>query len=132
MMLNEIKEQIKLLAEKYQSIDENDLDAFDDADLIELRAEKMIINYCEQQNYLINGFPTEKKEIEDELEEDYFCRERYQLYLDKLLVEKEDVAELIWCYTSSFWPDSFESKEYYIQCIKEQLESKSFYDVDLD
>lgn len=132
MMLNEIKEQIKLLAEKYQSIDENDLDAFDDADLIELRAEKMIINYCEQQNYLINGFPTEKKEIEDELEEDYFCRERYQLYLDKLLVEKEDVAELMWCYTSSFWPDSFESKEYYIQCIKEQLESKSFYDVDLD
>lgn len=132
MMLNEIKEQIKLLAEKYQSIDENDLDAFDDVDLIELRAEKMIINYCEQQNYLINGFPTEKKEIEDELEEDYFCRERYQLYLDKLLVEKEDVAELMWCYTSSFWPDSFESKEYYIQCIKEQLESKSFYDVDLD
>ena len=132
MMLNEIKEQIKLLAEKHQSIDDINLDTFDDADLIELRAEKMIINYCEQQNYLINGFPTEKKEIEDELEEDYFCRERYQLYLDKLLVEKEDVAELMWCYTSSFWPDSFESKEHYIQCIKEQLESKSFYDVDLD
>lgn len=132
MMLNEIKEQIKLLAEKHQSIDDINLDTFDDADLIELRAEKMIINYCEQQNYLINGFPTEKKEIEDELEEDYFCRERYQLYLDKLLVEKEDVAELMWCYTSSFWPDSFESKEYYIKCIKEQLESKSFYDVDLD
>ncbi len=132
MTLNEIKENIKLLAEKHQSIDENDLDAFDDADLIELRAEKMIINYCEQQKYLVNGFPTEKKEIEDELEEDYFCRERYQLYLDMLLVEKEDVAELMWCFTSNFWPDSFESKEYYIQCIKEQLESGVFYDVDLD
>ena len=132
MTLNEIKENIKLLAEKHQSIDENDLDAFDDADLIELRAEKMIINYCEQQKYLVNGFPTEKKEIEDELEEDYFCRERYQLYLDMLLVEKEDVAELMWCLISSFWPDSFESKEYYIQCIKEQLESGVFYDVDLD
>ena len=132
MTLSEIKENIKLLAEKHQSIDENDLDAFDDADLIELRAEKMIINYCEQQKYLVNGFPTEKKEIEDELEEDYFCRERYQLYLDILLVEKEDVAELMWCLTSNFWPDSFESKEYYIQCIKEQLESGVFYDVDLD
>ena len=132
MILNEIKGQIKILAEKHQSIDENDLDAFDDADLIELRAEKMIINYCEQEKYLVNGFPTEKKEIEDELEEDYFCRERYELYLDKLLVEKEDVAELMWCFTSSFWPDSFESKEYYIQCIKEQLESGVFYDVDLD
>ena len=132
MTLNEIKENIKLLAEKHQSIDENDLDAFDDTDLIELRAEKMIINYCEQQKYLVNGFPTEKKEIEDELEEDYFCRERYQLYLDILLVEKEDVAELMWCFTSSFWPDTFESKEYYIQCIKEQLESGVFYEVDLD
>lgn len=95
MTLNEIKENIKLLAEKHQSIDENDLDAFDDADLIELRTEKMIINYCEQQKYLVNGFPTEKKEIEDELEEDYFCRERYHLYLDMLMVEKEDVAELM-------------------------------------
>jgi hypothetical protein len=132
MTLNEIKENIKLLAAKHQSIDENDLDAFDDADLIELRAEKIIINYCEQQKYLVNGFPTEKKKIEDELEEDYFCRERYQLYLDILLVEKEDVAELMWCFTSNFWPDSFESKEYYIQCIKEQLESGVFYDVDLD
>lgn len=132
MTLNEIKENIKLLAKKHQSIDENDLDAFDDADLIELRAEKMIINYCEQQKYLVNGFPTEKKEIEDELEEDYFCRERYQLYLDLLLVKKEDVAELMWCFTSRFWPDSFESKEFYIQCIKEQLESGVFYEVDLD
>lgn len=132
MKLDEIKKEILFLADKHQSIDENDLDAFDDADLIELRAERMIINYCEQQKYLINGFPTEKMKIEDELDEDYFCRERYQLYLDKLLVEKEDVAELMWCFTSSFWPDSFESKEYYIQCIKEQLESGVFYEVDLD
>jgi len=132
MTLDEIKEKIKLLADKHQSIDEDDLDAFEDAELLELEAEKLIVSYCEQNQYLINGFPTEKKKIEDELDEDYFCRERYQLYLDKLLVEKEDVAELMWCFTSSFWPDSFESKEYYIQCIKEQLESGVFYEVDLD
>jgi hypothetical protein len=132
MTLDEIKEKIKLLADKHISIDEDDLDAFDDAELLELEAEKLIVSYCEQNQYLINGFPTEKKKIEDELDEDYFCRERYQLYLDKLLVEKEDVAELMWCFTSSFWPDSFESKEYYIQCIKEQLESGVFYEVDLD
>ncbi|MCZ8297012.1 MAG: hypothetical protein O9297_07315 [Flavobacterium sp.] len=132
MTLHEIKEKIKLLADKHQSIDEDDLDAFEDAEFLELEAEKLIVSYCEQNQYLINGFPTEKKKIEDELDEDYFCRERYQLYLDKLLVEKEDVAELMWCFTSSFWPDSFESKEYYIQCIKEQLESGVFYEVDLD
>jgi hypothetical protein len=130
--LDEIKEEIKLLADKHQSIAEDDLDVFADADLIELRAERVIINYCEQQKYLINGFPTEKKKIEDELDEDYFCRERYQLYLDILATTKSDVADLLWCYTSSFWPDSFESKEYYIQCIKEQLESGVFYEVDLD
>lgn len=132
MTLHEIKEKIKLLADKHQSIDEDDLDAFEDAEFLELEAEKLIVSYCEQNQYLINGFPTEKKKIEDELDEDYFCRERYQIYLDKLLIEKEDVAELMWCFTSSFWPDSFESKEYYIQCIKEQLESGVFYEVDLD
>lgn len=132
MTLNEIKENIKLLAEKHQSIDENDLDAFEDAELIELKAEKLIIAYCEQNNYLINGFPTEKKKIEEELEEDYFCRERYELYLDTLLIEKEDVAELMWCYTSSFWPDYFDTKEEYVQTIKEQVATGVFYDVDLD
>ena len=132
MTLNEIKENIKLLAEKHHSIAENDLDAFEDAELIELKAEKLIIAYCEQNNYLINGFPTEKKKIEEELEEDYFCRERYQLYLDTLLIEKEDVAELMWCYISSFWPEYFGTKEEYVQTIKEQVATGVFYDVDLD
>ena len=132
MTLNEIKENLKLLAEKHHSIAENDLDAFEDAELIELKAEKLIIAYCEQNNYLINGFPTEKKKIEEELEEDYFCRERYQLYLDNLLIEKEDVAELMWCYTSKFWPDYFDTKEEYVQTIKEQVATGVFYDVDLD
>ena len=132
MTLNEIKENLKLLAKKHHSIAENDLDAFEDAELIELKAEKLIIAYCEQNNYLINGFPTEKKKIEEELEEDYFCRERYQLYLDTLLIEKEDVAELMWCYTSSFWPEYFGTKEEYVQTIKEQVATGVFYDVDLD
>jgi hypothetical protein len=132
MTLDEIKEKIKLLADKHISIDEDDLDAFDDAELLELEAEKLIVSYCEQKQYLINGFPTEKKKIEDELDEDYFCRERYQLYLDTLATTKNDVADLLWCYTSNFWPDTFISKEEYIQTIKEQIESGVFYDVDFD
>ena len=132
MTLDEIKEKIKLLADKHISIDEDDLDAFDDAELLELEAEKLIVSYCEQKQYLINGFPTEKKKIEDELDEDYFCRERYQLYLDTLATTKNDVADLLWCYTSNFWPDTFISKEEYIQTIKEQIESGVFYDDDFD
>lgn len=131
MTLDEIKENIKLLAYKHQSIDENDLDAFDDAELLELEAEKLIVSYCEQNQYLINGFPSEKKKIEDELDEDYFSRERYQLYLDTLATTKNDVADLLWCYTSNFWSDSFISKDEYIETLKEQLESGVFYDLDL-
>lgn len=131
MTLDEIKENIKLLAYKHQSIDEDDIDAFEDAELLELEAEKLIVSYCEQKQYLINGFPTEKKKIEDELDEDYFCKERYQLYLDTLATTKNDVADLLWCYTSNFWSDSYSSKEEYIETLKEQLESGVFYDLDL-
>ncbi len=131
MTINEIKENIKLLANKHQSIDENDLDAFEDAELLELEAEKLIVSYCEQNQYLINGFPSEKKKIEDELDEDYFSRERYQLYLDTLATTKNDIADLLWCYTSNFWPDTFSSIEEYIETLKEQVESGVFYDLDL-
>ncbi len=124
--------KIKQLAQMHRANDENDLDAFDDADLLEFEAERLLVSYCEQNQYLINGFPTEKKKIQDELDEDYFCRERYQLYLDTLATTKNDVADLLWCYTSNFWPDTFISKEEYIQTIKEQIESGTFYDVDLD
>ena len=57
--------------------------------------------------------------------------ERYQLYLDKLTLEKEDVAELTWCYVSSFWPGWFDSKDEYIESIVHQINSSNFYDVDL-
>jgi hypothetical protein len=63
------------------------------------------------------------------LEEDYFCQERYQLYLDTLATMHEDVADLMWCYVSSFWQDQFESKEVYLQKLKDNLDSGAFYDV---
>ena len=79
---------------------------------------------------MVNGFPTEKKQLpEEELEEDYFCQERYQLYLDTLATQHEDVADLMWCYVSSFWEDQCESKEEYIQNLKDGLDSGVFYDV---
>jgi hypothetical protein len=131
MNTEDIKNKIQTLANKHKAIVEDDLDGFEDAELLELEAEKLIVSYCEQNQYLINGFPTEKKKIEDELDEDYFCRERYQLYLDTLAITNEDVADLLWCYTSNFWPDTFNSREEYIQTIKEQIESGVFYDVDL-
>lgn len=101
-----------------------------DAELIEHEAEQLIVNYCEAKGYLINGFPIEKKQLpEEELEENYFSRERYQLYLDTLATKHEDVADLMWCYVSNFWEDQYESKEEYLQNLKDNLDSGVFYDV---
>lgn len=125
MKLKNIELKFIQLAKKHNTSDE-----FKHAELLELQAEQFIIEYCESQNYLISGFPTEKRAIKDNLDEDYFSRERYQFYLDNLLVQKEDVANLMWLYVSHFWPDYFDSKEEYLQSIKQQLESGVFYEVD--
>ena len=132
MNIEEIAAKIKELALQHHAIDEDGLDELKDAEQIECEAEQLIIDYCVDQNYLINGFPTEKKAIADELDDDYFSRERYQFYLDNLVVEKEDVAELMWSYTSSFWPDYFESKQEYIETINHQIKCGVFYEVDLN
>ena len=74
----------------------------------------------------------ENDEISDEeYDEDYFCSERYDLYLDLLTLEKTDVAELTWHYTSSFWTDLFESKEEYLEHTKSCVEDGGFYNVSL-
>lgn len=129
MKMEEIVAKIKELSVKHHAIDEVGLDEIKDAEQIECEAEQVIIDYCARQNYLINGFPTEKLALADDLEDDYFSRERFQLYLDSLVVEKDDVADLMWNYTSNFWPDYFDSKEEYIETIHHQIKSGVFYDV---
>jgi len=124
------------LAKKHQ---DPSWDEFIFAELIEMQAEDLIVDYCERQGYLINGFPTEMRKLFDdeeldeeleELEEEYFCRERFRLYLDTLALEKEDVAELWWFYHHIFWPDWGVNKDEFLAEIKEDLENGS-YDVEL-
>lgn len=129
--ITELKEKLKQLAQKHQAT-MGDLDDFDEADYLEWKAEQLIVAYCVSKGWLVNGFPTEMEQLpEEELEEDYFCRERYQLYLDTLTAQHEEVAELTWCYVSSFWPDQFDNKEEYLETIRAQLESDGFYQVTL-
>lgn len=131
MKIEEIVAKITELALQHHKIDEDSLDELKDAEQIEYEAEQLIIDYCVSQNYLINGFPTEKLAVVDDLEDDYFSRERYQFYLDRLIIEKEDIADLMWHYTSSFWPNYFESKKEYEETINHQIKSGVFYDVTL-
>ena len=130
-IIEEIKSKIAELALEHKSTGD-DLEDFKDAELIEKDAEQFIVKYCETKGYLVNGFPTEKRQLpEEELEEDYFCQERYQLYLDTLATHQEDVAELMWFYISSFWEGQCESKEVYIQNLKDGLDSGVFYDLEI-
>jgi hypothetical protein len=131
MSIEDVKQEISELAKMHEAIDEKTISDFNDAEYIELMAEESIIAYCEHNGYLINGFPTEKRQqFSEEDQEEYFCRERFQLYLDSLALEKDDVAEIWWFYNKSFWPDCFKTKENFLEQIKEQLES-GFHDIEL-
>ncbi len=124
-----LKSKIIELSLEHKLIGDN-LDDYKDSDLIEIEAEQLVVSYCESNVYLVNGFPIKKKILPvEDLEEDYFCRERYKLYLDTLAIQKEDVSELMWCYVSSFWEDQFSSKDEYIQNLKDNIDSGVFYDI---
>jgi hypothetical protein len=124
-----LKSKIIELSLEHKLIGDN-LDDYKDSDLIEIKAEQLVVSYCESNVYLVNGFPIKKKILPvEDLEEDYFCRERYKLYLDTLAIQKEDVSELMWCYVSSFWEDQFSSKDEYIQNLKDNIDSGVFYDI---
>lgn len=134
MTIHQIKSKITELAQKHTAIDEETLGDFFEAELLEIQAEDLIVAFCEEKGYLINGFPTKKRLLpEEELDEDdYFCRERFQLYLDRLGCQKEDVAELTWHYTVAFWPGTYDSKEEFVELTKAHVEDGNLYDVTLD
>ncbi len=112
--LEEIKKRILLLADEHRK---NDNLEEDEWEFLENEAENLVINYCVNNNYMINGFPHEKRKIASQLDEEYFNRDRYRLYLDLLSLEKDDVADLMWYFNKTFWPDSFDTKEDYFQVV---------------
>ncbi len=131
MSIEEIINRIDELAQEHiEAIDLND------AELIELEAEDLICDYCRENRYEVNGFPFKLTESNIELEEYYesigtSINEVNEQYIDYLATEKEDVAELMWHYTKSFWPDQFESKTEYIKQLKDLLESGTKYEFEL-
>jgi hypothetical protein len=127
-----IIKKIQELGSRHANIQEIGIDDFKEAELLEIEAEDLIISYCEKMGYQISGFPMDKRLIsEDDLEEDYFSRERFQLYLDMLTLEKVDVEELTWCYVCSFWPSQYADKQEYHLTVKEQIDCGVFYKVEL-
>lgn len=124
----EIKRQIDELKLEHQQVGD-DLDDYKDSDIIEHQAKQLIRDYCIDCGYMINGFPHKMMEQgTEEVDEDYFSNERYGLYLDSLTLIKDDVAELQWYLTKTFWPDTHDSKGDYLEELKELLDSGVLYE----
>jgi hypothetical protein len=130
MTKQETKNKIEALAKQYHQADEDKL-GFEIIYLYEREALNSIVHYCECKGYLINGFPTQKRLIiTEEEQEDYFNDERFQYYLDLLSLQKEEIAELNYTYQKSFWPYSIGTFDEFIASIQFQINSSNFYEVD--
>ncbi len=131
MTVDEIKDEILNSYTSWKSLG----DSIDDdkyAEIDEGYIRTLIVNYCEEQGYEEDGFPTEKRELgktNKDYDEDYFSWERYEKYIDILCLEKEDVLELRFFYYKTFWSDQVTSSQQVKEDIKFNLKN-NLYDTD--
>ena len=110
--ITQLKNKISAIHEEWIALGDN-LDDFKDAEFYEQQVEDLILNYCETMKYDVDGYPFLHRELaktNEELDDDYFS-DRTELYLHRLIIEKQDVFELYHFYSNLFWPDSCETEE---------------------
>ena len=131
MRFDNIKTSVEQLAKKHHRSNDDE-----DIEIIEIDALDIICKYCIDQRYEVDKVP-EKLTSKDFDIEEYFelydssIFEVYSQYIEYLALEKNDVSELMWHYTKSFWPNQFESKTNYFVNLKGLLERGSVYDFKL-
>ena len=131
MEIAEIKEEILKIYPKWNELG----DSYDDekyAEIYESVVRSLIIAYCENKGYEVEGYPFQKRilgETDDFYDDDYFCFWRNIKYLDVLATTKEDVLDLLYFYTITFWSDYEGSKEEYRKEILEHIRVNT-YDVE--
>jgi hypothetical protein len=106
--LKQIKTQILELHKQWDAIpdDDDSLDGFKDAEIIESEVQDLILDFCEKRKYTINGLTIEKlKTLYEEDEEKLFPYESWLEVLEQLALTHDDVAELLWFFHHTFWPD---------------------------
>ena len=92
------------------------VDSFKYGEIHESYVVEIISDYCVDKGYEVDGFPMQKRALataNNDYDEDYFCHERYMKYLDVLATEHKDVFELMYYFSSTFWPDQFYDEELY-------------------
>jgi hypothetical protein len=115
MDIEKIKAQILSIYHQWNSLSHT-MDDDKYAELYESDVRSLIIDYCESKGYEVEGYPFEKRilgETDQNYDEDYFCYERNLKYLDILAATKDDVLDLMYFYSKTFWQDHVGTKEEY-------------------
>lgn len=115
MEIELVKNRILEIHEVWDVIGDH-LDCFKYGEIHESFVVEIISDYCVGKGYEVEGFPIQKRElaeIENLHGEEYFCHERYIKYLDILAIQHQDVFELMYFYSSTFWPEQFYDEELY-------------------
>jgi len=129
--INAITEKITELALKHKAAG-NNIDDLEETSWLEEEALMLIAKFCEKTGNIVEGFPQDKRELaktDDNYDDEYFCLERFQLYVDTISLESSIVADLNWHYVNSFWPGTFENKKEFIDSIYLRIQSGVFYDI---
>ena len=129
--LDILKGKITELAIKHNAAG-NDLENLEESSWLEEEALMLIADLCEKTGRIVEGFPHDKRELaktNDYYDDEYFCLERFQLYVDTISIESTIVGDLNWHYVNSFWPGTFENKKEFIDSIYLRIQSGVFYDV---
>lgn len=130
MTIEEIKQEILRVYPLWNATGPT-LDDDKEAEWYEYDIRKMILDYCESKGYQVEGFPFEKRELgktNPEYDEDYFTWERYERYIDYLCLEKEDILEIKFFYSNTFWPDWVATKDDIIKNINCSINNNLYED----
>jgi len=93
----------------------------EDAEILERSALKMIATYIIDHN-LSEAEPLNFSEA---------TSDKLRYIIDSSSVTNDTILDLNWAFKSAFWPDEVDSKECYLELIKEMLENKAtFYDLE--
>jgi hypothetical protein len=119
----ELKNQLLLLADAHKA-EEVDLQ---DAEIIERSALKLITEFI-VSNDLLQGV-----NLGIEIPSDFtqLSTDKLSYMVDSISLTNDIVLDLNWTVKSAFWNDEFESKEDYLEMLKEMIQNKgSFYDLE--
>lgn len=106
--MDQLKTLILKLHKEWDAIPDNDvsLDGFKNTESIENDVQHLILDYCEKRKYTSQGLSIGKlKALYEEDEDELFPYDSWLEVIEQIALNKDDVAELLWFYHHTFWPE---------------------------